>query len=234
MSNLVEFFKRGIDKKRRDAHIPKKFLASLVDSYDYAILNEIQEALYFYSKDQIRRDILNYLCAVSYDLNDTVTCSETGEEIEVTVDFLKLMASRIAGKDVNEKEALRFAKEVQKKYVVSVASKQANVTETELYQELFAAHVRNLKEGALEPFVANKNFPEAIKAFKSDEFAAFDTRLKEHVLHMITNLMKDFGYSEQGAKEICLYALEKKLVEKFYPAEEPDFQPIPSDINLGY
>lgn len=234
MGDLVEFFKRGIAKDRRDEHIPKKFLASLTDSYDYAILNEIQEALYFYSKDQIKNDILNYLCAVSYDVGDTVRCSETGEEIEVTLAFLILMASRITGKDMSESEAIKSAKEVQKKHVVNLASRQVDVTESDLYQDLFDYYVRNLKDQALRPFVDNKNFPEAIKAFGTEDFDTFDTRLKNHVSHMITNLVEDFGYSDQGAKEICLYALDNNLAEKFYPIEEPHFQPFPDDMLDGF
>ena len=72
-----------------------------------------------------------------------------------------------------------------------------------------------MKEKVLEPFLKNDNFREAIKCFKTDDFKTFDTRLKEHIIHMIKNLVDKFGYTEQGAKEICLYVIDQKLVEKF-------------------
>lgn len=235
MEDIVEFFKRDIEKSRRDEKLPPKgFLASLVDSYDYVVLNEMKEALYFYNNEQIKEDILNYFCALNYDIGDTAICNYTGEEIEVTADFLKIMASRILGREVNEAEALRFAKDTQKKYIATVSSRQIEIAQTELYRDFFTAYARNLKENALRPFVGNKNFREAIKAFGSKEFETFDERLRRHISHMIKALMEDYGYSQQGAKEICLYVLDKNLAEKFSkqnPGQpvtgQADFNPVP-------
>jgi len=218
MSHLVEFFKHGIEKKRRDENIPKEFLASLVDSYDYVVLNQVKEALYFYNKEQVSRDILNYFCATSYDIGDTMLCKHTGEGVDITMDFLKLMASRITGKDVEEEEALLFAQETQKKYIIIIASKDIEITKTDLYEEFLNAYMRSLKDEALQPFVDNKNFREAIKFFGKEEFDKFDSRLKEHVSHMIKNLMQAFNYSQQGAKEVCIYVLDNNLADKFSSA----------------
>lgn len=215
MNNLVEFFKRDISKKSRDEHIPKNFLASLVDSYDYMVLNEVKEALYFYNKEQVSRDILNYFCVINYDVGDTVQCTHTGKEIEVTIDFLKLMVSRITGKDAKEEEALLFARETQKKYITIIAGKDIEIIQTDLYKDFLNACMRNLKDKVLQPFIKNKNFREAIKAFGTEKFDVFDTRLKEHVSHMITSLTQTFNYSQQGAKEICIYVLDNNLVNKF-------------------
>lgn len=233
MNNVVEFFKRGIDKERRDKNLPRRgFLASLVDSYDYAVLNEVKEALYFYSEDQIKRDVLNYLCVLNYDVGDIVKCEHTGEEIEVTADFLKLMASRIEGKEADEEEAARLAQDMQKKYVMTMASENTEIILTDFYRDLLNAYVRNLKENALQPFVANENFREAIKVFGNEEFETFDTRLKEHISHMITNLVGNFGYSQQGAKEICLYVLDKNLVGKFSGQDVSRSESSESEIDI--
>ena len=96
-----------------------------------------------------------------------------------------------------------------------VAAERSQITETELYKELFAACVRNLKEKTFEPFLKSDNFKEAVKAFGTGEFETFDTRLQEHVAYMVNNLVNQFGYTEQGAKEICLYVVDQKLIEKF-------------------
>lgn len=219
MDNVLDFFKYRISKDRRDEFLPKNFLipflTSLVDSYDYTVLNEVKDALFVHNKEQIKIDILNYLCAINYDPGSKIKCKDTNQELEVTLEFLKLMASRLGGEEITSGDALKFARDIQKKYVTIVARGGINITETELYRDLFSDYVRNLTDNVLRPFVGNENFREAIKSFGKEEFDTFDTRLKEHVIQMIKNLINKFGYTEQGAKEICLYVLDKKLVEKF-------------------
>jgi predicted Ser/Thr protein kinase len=217
MGNVTDFFKHHIGRERRDQYIPQNFISSLVDWYDYVVLNEVKESLYFYNKEQISEDILNYLCAVNYDLGSRIKCGYTQKDIEVTVEFFKLLGAYISGKEMSDKEALDFAQDIQKKYTKIIAQDRSiAITDTELYEELFSSYVRNLKEKALQPFLTNKNFREAIKSFGNQElFKTFDSRLKEHIAYMIANLVTKFGYTEQGAREICLYVIDNKLVEKF-------------------
>ena len=216
MGNVVDYFKRQIGSGQRDAHIPPNFIGSLVGWYDYTVLNEVKEALYFYNKKQIREDILNYLCAVSYEPGRKVKCQYTGKEIEVTVEFFKMLGTYIAGREMYDSDALDFAQNVQQRYIEIVAQdRDREITETELYKELFDSYVRNLKEKVLQPFIRNDSFREAVKSFGTEEFKTLDPRLKEHVAFMIKNLMKKFGYTDQGAKEICLYVIDGKLAEKF-------------------
>jgi energy-coupling factor transporter ATP-binding protein EcfA2 len=218
MDNVAEFFKHGISREERDKNIPKNFLESLVNSYDYAVLGEVKESLYFYNKEQIQKDILNYLCAVNYEIGDKVICKYTGEEFEVTLDFLKMMASRLlAGKMIADAEVLRYTQELQKRYI-SIISREGDrndIIETDFYRDLFGAYTKNLKEKVLEPFVGNQSFREAVKVYGTRDFEVYDGRLKEHVRYMFRNLMDKFGYTEQGAREICLYVLDKELVKKF-------------------
>ena len=222
MDNVVDYFKNRLSREYReirDKHLPKKlkFFESLIDWYDYAVLNEVKEALYFYNKEQIREDVLHYLCAINYDADGRVIkCQYTGKEVEVTIEFLKLVGSYIAGESMSDREAIRLAKEHQGRYVEMIAQNSDKpITDTDLYKELFGSYVRNLKENALKPFIENENFRRAIKAFGSQEFESFDTRIKEHVAYMINNLIRKFGYTEQGAKEVCLYVVDKNLVKKF-------------------
>jgi len=216
MDNLTDFFKHRIGRESRNERIPQNFLASLIDSYDYTVLGEIKQALYYYNQEQIVKDILNYLWAINHDVGTKTRCPFTGEEIEVTIDFLKLMASYLIGDEVKDAEALEFAKETQKKFV-TLFSREKNIQETDLYRELLSAYSKNLREKALEPFANNINFYEAVKVFGTKEFETFDIdrRLREHIIFMMKNLIEKFGYTEQGAKEICLYVLDKKLAEKF-------------------
>lgn len=216
MSNVTGFFKHKIGRDQRDKHIPKNFIQSLVNWYDYVVVNEAKEALYFYNKEQIAEDILHYLCAVNYDLGTRILCKFTGKEIDVTIDFFKLIGAYFMGRALNDQAALNFARDTQKKYTEIVAQdRDAKITETKLYQELFDAYVRNLKEKALQPFLKNESFREAVRSFGTEMFETFDTRLREHVAYMVQNLVEKFGYTQQGAKEICLYVVDQKLVEKF-------------------
>lgn len=215
MDNITDFFKHKIGRDFRDTNIPKNFLASLVDSYDYTVLGEVKGSLYFYNEEQIAKDILHYLWAVDYDMGGKVTCAYTGEEIEITLDFFKLMASRLAGKEMTDEDAMKFAQEIQKKSVTARAREGVSIKETELFRDLFNAYRKNLKEKALQPFTNNANFREAVKSFGTPDFETFDSRLREHVSYMIRSLKDKFSYIEQGAKEIALYVLDKDLDKKF-------------------
>ncbi len=218
MDNLTDYFKYGIPKEKRDDlvnGIPKGFIESLVNLYDYQVLGQVKEALYFYNEQQICKDILHYLCAINYDVGTKVICPATGEEIKVTLEFLKQISSLIAGKQLSDVEALASAQRSQKKYVETIAQSGKPITETDLYRIFFEAYTRNLKEQVLQPFIKNNTFRDAVNAYGTRVFRTFDRRMREHIEHMIKSLMDKFGYTEQGAKEICLYVIDQKLVEKF-------------------
>lgn len=216
MGNVVDFFKHKIDKEIRNERIPQNFINSLVNWYDYVVLDEVKKSLYFYNEKQISEDVLHYLCAVNYDLGNKVKCKFTGKEIEVTIDFLKLFGGFFIGREMNNEEALICARSVQQKYTEIIAQEPGQeIIETELYKELFLAYVKNIKERIVQPFLKNDSFREAVKAFGGESFETFDTRLREHINYMIANLVEKFNYTEQGAKEICLYVIDRKLAEKF-------------------
>ena len=217
MGYVTEYFKHGMGRDRRDKYIPQDFIVSLVKWYDHMVLGEIKEALYFYNKDQITEDILNYLCAVSYDMGSKIICPSTGKEIEVTLDYFKALGVCFTGKEMSNNAARSYAEEIQKRYTELIAKDwHVNITETELYKELSGAYTRNLKEKVLhQQIFKTESFRDAVKAFGTEVFETFDTRLKEHIVHMIKALVEKFSYTEQGAKEICLYMIDQKLAEKF-------------------
>ncbi|MDO8558898.1 MAG: serine protein kinase PrkA [bacterium] len=215
MNNVSDYFKNRIGKNQGSEQIPPNFIGSLINWYDYVVLNEVKESLYFYNKEQLSEDILNYLYAVNYDPGNKVKCKFTGKEIEVTVEFFKVIGGYISGKQLDESGALDLARIVQKKYTKIVAQGYKEIVETDLYQELLASYARNLKEKSFQPFLENENFHEAIKLFGTKEFDTLDTRLKEYASYMIKNLADKFNYTEQGAKEIGLYVIDRKLTKKF-------------------
>jgi predicted Ser/Thr protein kinase len=211
MSQVAEFFKQKIDREIRDKNIPKNFLKSLVESYDFTVMNEIKEALYFYNKQQIADDILNYLCVINHDIGEEIVCKYTGQKIKVTFGFLKMIGEFIAGRTLSNYEVLKLAKDIQQKYVELIAQDPTQkITETQLYQNLFEAYIKRLKEETIS-LLKNEGFQMAVKAYGSKEFETYETRIKDYVVHMIETLEKKFGYTKQGAKEVVLYIIEKKF-----------------------
>lgn len=219
MDNVRDFFTDHIGRDVREANLPPKgFLDALVNSYNFRVLNEVKEALYPYNEEQISRDILNYIWAANLDVGTETKCPFTGEEIEVTIDFLRMMASSISGEKKTDKEALEYTTDIQERYSALVARETyitKTIRDTDLYRDLLTDYARNLKEDVLTPFATDGTFKEAIRFFDTKEFEAFDRRLKENVARMIKNLIEKFGYSEQGAKEVCLYVIDKGLPKKF-------------------
>jgi hypothetical protein len=85
------------------------------------------------------------------------------------------------------------------------------ITETSLYKSLLERYVHNLKEKVMEPFLKNDNFRRAIKDYATDSFKAYDKRIREEVAFLMANLERKFGYTAQGAKEICIYVIDNDL-----------------------
>ena len=83
-----------------DEQLPEGFLDSLRRMYNYQILQEVKESLYYYNEEQIARDIQNYLFALNFEPGTTETCTYTGERLEITEDFLAGIEDRLLGADV--------------------------------------------------------------------------------------------------------------------------------------
>ncbi len=47
--------------------IPSGFIDSLIRMYNYTVLQEVKESLYYYNERQIAREIMNYLFAVNFE-----------------------------------------------------------------------------------------------------------------------------------------------------------------------
>ena len=55
----------------------------------------------------------------------------------------------------------------------------------------------------------------AIKDFDTPLFKKYDSRLKKDVKQLLEQLVKEFNYELESAKQISLYALDKNLPAKF-------------------
>lgn len=218
MSQLCNFFTKS--RKELSEMIPSGFLDSLLRNYDYTILQEVKESLYYYNEDQISRDIQNYLFAVNFEPGSVEICTYTKERLEISEEFFESLEQRFLGAKTEKDERLRFRKDTQKEYTSKTLTQEMIVdgkplTATRIYKALHERYVFNLKEKVLDPFLENENFRRAIKDCGSDDFKTYDRKIRGDVTFLINKLGKNYNYTEQGAKEVCIYVIDNDLARKF-------------------
>jgi predicted Ser/Thr protein kinase len=218
MSDLCKFFSK-VHKEVRDL-IPQGFLDSLLRMYDYTVLQEVKESLYYYNEEQISREIKNYLFAINFEMGTTAVCTYTGEKIEITEEFLQAIENRLLGHASADGQRRDFRKETQREYTSRTLTQEIMVEglpieKTQIFEDLKERYVYNLKEKVLDPLLDNENFRRAIKDYKEEDFKTYDKKIREDVAYLITNLGKKYRYTDQGAKEVCIYVIDNDLAKKF-------------------
>jgi predicted Ser/Thr protein kinase len=217
MSMLCKFFH---GQKGLKTFIPDGFLDSLLLLYDFSILQEVKEALYYFNEEQIHREILHYMFAVNFDAGTVERCQFTGEYVHVTEELLDGFERRMLGEKMEKAKLLNLRKDTQKEYTSRTLTQEIMVsgtppTETRLFQSLRDRYIYSLKEKVLDPFLENENFRRAIKDYAEDDFKTYDKKIRDDVTFLIDNLMKRYRYSEPGAKAICIYVIDNDLARKY-------------------
>ena len=215
MSMLGKFFRKYCKEDRNI--LPMGFLDSLLRMYNYTVLQEVKESLYYYNEEQITREIINYIFAVNFEVGSVETCEFTGERLEITEEFFRRLESRL---QIEARTAQTFRNNVQKTYTTSALPQEMlrdglTITETSLFLHLYERYTFSLKEKVLDPFLKNENFRRAVKDFDLDQFRTYDKKIQSDVTFMIDNLQKKHRYSLQGAKEICIYVVDNNIAESF-------------------
>jgi hypothetical protein len=163
---------------------------------------------------------MHYISAVNFEDNATANCIFTKEPLHVTKAFLESIENRMLSDNINEKRRTELRNDVLKEYTTRALSQEIMIenkpiNQTRLFQSLYDRYVHNLKKQVLEPFIHNTNFRQAIKDFDTDDFKTHDKRIKKDVTFLINNLSKKFGYTIQGANEVCIYVIDNDLARKF-------------------
>ncbi len=218
MTMVIRFFSKTRPELKEQ--LPDGFMDSLLRMYDYTVLQEVRESLYYYNEEQISNDVQNYLFALNYDLGSRVTNRFNGQKVEVTEEFLATIENRLLGAGASDERRQAFRLGTQKEYTARTLTQEIMVegralTETELYRRLYERYVASLKEKALDPFLENENFRRAIKDFEHEEFRTYDRKIREDVSYLIENLCQRHNYSKKGAKEVCIYVIDNNLAGKF-------------------
>lgn len=214
--------------KKAPKEIVVGFLDSLLQLYHYTTLQEMKEAMYDYNTKQISNDVQNYIYALNWDIGDTKICDFTGDRIEITEEFLyrvecyicslpktvRMKEGKVVGTHYEERLIKNFRENILSEYTSETLGQEIivegkDITETELYKTLYKRYTSQLKEKVLDTLVVNFNFRAAIKDYGSSNFnEIYDDKVKRGVNLLISNLQKKFGYTEQGAMEVCVYMLD--------------------------
>jgi predicted Ser/Thr protein kinase len=218
MTDLCTFFNTLTHQSEK--LLPQGFLNRLLRMYDYSVLQQVKESLYYYNEDQITRDIKHYISAVTHELNSVVTCIFTKEKLHVTEAFLESIENRFLSEKPDAKTRQQIRNDVLKEFTTRALTQEMmiqnkSITDTRVFAFLHEKYVHNLKKQVLAPFVANENFRNAIKDFDTKKFKTHDKRIKKDVTFLIDNLSAKFGYTSQGANEVCIYVIDHDLAGKF-------------------
>ena len=218
MSNLCRFFTKAPQKVSE--LIPEGFLDSLLRMYDYTVLQEVKESLYYYNEELIDRDIQNYLFAINFEFGSMETCTYTGDKIEITDEYLDNIEKRILGSGTEKEKKVAFRKDCQKEYTTKTLTQEIlvenkTIVDTKIFNSLKERYIHNLKENVLDPFLENKNFRLAIKDYGSKSFKTYDRKIQNDVTYLIQNLETKFRYSELGSREVSMYVVDNDLAKKF-------------------
>jgi predicted Ser/Thr protein kinase len=217
MKSICRFFE---SRKEWLGLIPEGFIESLCRMYNYTIMQEVKEALYYYNEEQIEKEIENYLFAINFEEGTRVTSPYTGDKLLVSEELFSAMERCLVSQEANRAKRLEFRQATQKQYASQALTQELgldgkNLSETALYHNLHERYVHFLKEKVLDPILKNENFRRAIKDFEGENFRTYDKKVRDDVTFLITNLCERFRYTRQGAREVALYLIDNKISEDF-------------------
>jgi predicted Ser/Thr protein kinase len=218
MGMICKFFKKH--SRHLANSLPDKFLNSLVNFYNYTVLQEVKESLYYYNEDRISRDVQNYLFAVNFESDTVKECVYTGEMLVISEDYFTDFEKRLIGSFSITSQRLSFRRDIQKQYASKALTQEMlvggkSICETEVYALLYERYVHSLKEKVMDPFLKNDNFRRAIKDYASEAFKTYDKRIRDELVFLMNNLKNKYGYTEQGAQEVCIYVVDNDLAKTF-------------------
>ena len=222
-SDLIAFIAK---KKNLRSSIPDGFLDSLKQMYDYSVLQEVKESMFYYNEERIAYCIKKWMFSVTNELGAKIDCPWIKETYVVTDEMLKDIEIYLVPRAHNarlidwENELQEFRYAQAKIWSDTTVAQEMNLENTPIektrqYQELFELYTKNLKSKVLDPVAHNNNFRSAIKDFGKEGFKTYDRKIQDDVRYLFGNLMKKFGYTEQGAQEIAIYVIDNDLVKKF-------------------
>jgi len=215
IDNVIDFFEKDIENETKHM-IPQNFTKFILNYYNHIILQQVKEAIYYYNREQISRDIMNYLCAINFEIGQEIKCPYTNDKFIVEEEKLKNFEAIFIGAVSNENERLAFRNKQLKEYISTTLAQEIKVhdkkiTQTSQFRRLFIDYTSNLKQNALIPFLDNQNFRQAVIDFGTKNFEKYDSRLKNDIHRLIKNLKHRYRYTTSSAIDTVLYVIDNKL-----------------------
>jgi predicted Ser/Thr protein kinase len=198
----------------------QKFTDALFNLYEYNVLDEVKDSMYFYNESKMKRDLKNYLFALNFETGEKIQCHYTGDILEINEEFYKTIEPFIFG-DISDGNALEtLRKQEHLTYITQTLSNEIklrdkSIEQTEQFNLLLKKYAGNLKRSSISPYENNDHFKRCVAAFNTTAFNKFESPLKKTVIKIIDNMVLKFGYTEESAKIIILYVLDNKLNERF-------------------
>jgi predicted Ser/Thr protein kinase len=214
IEDILEFF----ETKSYREKLPDSFLSAVHNLYDYTTLQEVKESMFFYNQQQISADVKNYLYAITVSDETEVESPYTKERITVSEGYFLAIEDRLLGLTATDESCRSFRNDQLRRFVASTLHQikaGESMELTEQYNDLLKRYNRSLKENVMAPFIKNDNFRRAIKDFDTETFKSYDKRIRSEVTQLFQKLESKFGYSRQGAKQICIYVIDRDLVNRF-------------------
>ncbi|MFH1063523.1 MAG: serine protein kinase PrkA [Candidatus Woesearchaeota archaeon] len=217
MKQVSEFFGEYDDPKKL---LKLKFIEDLTGVYDFGVMEEIKECMYHYNEDQIARDVKDYLFALNFDMDSRAVCPYTGDNVIVTEEYLSGIEKRIFGAAAKPDNSAARRRNLQTRFAAETLSREMlkekkDISDTELFQMLYKHYINSAKANVLEPFKDNENFMFAVKAYGTPGFNTYEERMRKDITLLIENLQNKFKYTEEGAKQLCEYAVENGLFNEY-------------------
>ena len=215
MDDVRNFFEKQPEYSKK---IQKGFIDSIIRLYNYNVMQEIKESLFRQNEERVSKDIQNYLFASNYEIGERLVSPYTGEELVVTDQLFQNFEQHFMAKGANAHERSLYRGKIAAKLAVDLQQMQAdesNITETEVYKDLYNNYMRHLRKNIFQPFIEFPAFESAIKEYGTTKFEIYDDRVKEEVAVLITNLIKKFNYSLEGAIQVCLYVISNQVAVYF-------------------
>jgi len=209
-----------IQNEKLNGLIPENFLNAVEVLYEYQVLQQIKEALYYYSEKQIQREILDYLFAINFDMGANEVNPYTGKILKIQDTLFDNFENIILGAKVDKKQKMDFRKDMQKEYITYTLSREIklegkDIVGTRQYYELFDKYIYVVKKNVLQPYIENTSFRTAVLDYSTAAFKSHSNKLKQDVTRLISNLKNKYNYTEKGAQQVTVYILDKKINEKY-------------------
>ncbi|MDP4175490.1 MAG: serine protein kinase PrkA [Bacteroidota bacterium] len=209
MDDVKNYFMKHVDRREK---IPRGFIDSIIRLYDYNVMEEIKESLFNHNEERVSKDIQNYLFASNYDIGERQLCPYTNENIEITDNFFESIEHNLFRKSVTPDSRKNFRDEIAGKVTICLQEldlAEQSILDTPIYKELYSIYMNNLRENIFEPFLKYTAYENAIKDYGKPKYEKLDSRVKEEVSFLIKNLVARFKYTLEGAKQVCLYIINK-------------------------